>query len=160
MIERDDWTDDPPDTTAPVPAKSQSISRPDWTDGPPEVPEPAPVKEQAIARPDWNETDIPVEVSKSETHPDWPLVPDEPETLEAAEQTARPAEQTGVLETMMAELAETGEHDLSVAHEAVTAIQDAVPIADRAGYCSWLRRPAPRRAESHHRRACTARRRV
>jgi len=115
-VERDDWTDGPPDTPSPVPAKSQSISRPDWTAPADDVPDPV------------------------EGRPDWPPVPDEPETphLEAAEQTAPPAEQTAdsVLETMIAELATSGEHDLNVTHETVTAIQNAVPIADRAGFIS------------------------
>ena len=37
-------------------------------------------------------------------------------------------------ESMIAELAETGEHDLEIAHGYVQATLDAVPIADRAGF--------------------------
>lgn len=125
MIERDDWTDGPPDTPEPAPQKSQSISRPDWT---PEVPEPVPVKEQSITRPDWTEPDIPVEVSKSETHPDWPLVPDEPVVAEEAPVVDTPP----LAQTTLSELAET--HDLEIAHMYVQATLDAVPVADRAGF--------------------------
>jgi len=130
MIERPDW-EEPTEVPAPVPAKEQSIPRPDWTDGPPvDVPAPAPGKKQAIARPDWTEPDIPVEVSTSEARPDWPLVPDEPVVAEEAPVVDTPPR----AETMIAALAETGEHDLEIAHEVVQATLEAVPIADRAGF--------------------------
>ena len=109
------------------------IERADWTDGPPDTPSPVPAKTQGISRPDWNgaEPEPPAEVSKSEAHPDWPLVPDEPETphLEAAERTA-----DSITETMMAELAASGEYDLGMAHEAIEATLDAVPLSDQAGF--------------------------
>ena len=124
------------------------IERPDWTAPADDVPAPVPVREQAISRPDWDGTQpeaetpsaFPIEVSKPAIsltdRPDWPMVPDEPETphIEAAEQTAPPAEQTAdsITETMMAELAASGEHDLEMAHEAVQATLEAVPAADRA----------------------------
>jgi len=129
-IERADWTeDDPPDT--PVPQKSQRISRPDWTDGPPvDVPAPAPVREQAIIRPDWTESEPSMEVSKSEARPDWPI--EEPAeapkylVIDEIEETPHPAAD------IVAELAESDGHDLSIAHEAVTAVMDAMP--DHAGF--------------------------
>ena len=116
------------------------IERDDWTGGPPvDVPAPSPGKEQAIARPDWDGTQPetpPAEASKSETHPDWPL-PDKP-----AEEPAKylvvdtPAieEATPLDPDMLADLAASGEHDLGVAGEAVTAIQNAIPAADHTDF--------------------------
>jgi len=79
-----------------------------------------------------------MEVEKSETgqHPDWPL-PDKP-----AEEPAKylvvdtPAieEATPLDADMLAELANSDQHDLAKAGEAVTAIQNATPAADHADF--------------------------
>jgi len=126
MIERDDWTDDgPPDTPASVPAKSQSISRPDWTDGPSEVPEPVPVKEQAIVRPDWNEAETAPGEEFTDQETDDAYYDTVNELLDKSQQKTNG-------ETMIAELAE--DHDLSIAHEAIEDVLDAVPAWDRADF--------------------------
>ena len=109
VIERDDWDGGPPETPAPVPAKSQSISRPDWT---------APAD------------DVPVPV---EGRPDWPLEPAAP-AEEAPKYLAvdEPEEVTPPAADIVDELAEMDGRDLEIAHEAVTAVMDAMP--DRAGF--------------------------
>ena len=120
------------------------IERPDWTAPADDVPAPVPVREQAISRPDWDGTQpeaetpsaFPIEVSKPAIsltdRPDWPLVPDEPEDAEPVVAEEAPVDTPPLAETMIAELAETGEHDLDIAHGYVQATLDAMP--DRAGF--------------------------
>jgi len=131
-IERADWTDGGTDTPAPIPAKSQSISRPDWTDGPPvDVPAAVPAKSPSIARPDWTAPadDVPAPV---EGMPDWPIEVDAP--AEAPKYLVIDEPATPLDPGMVAELTASPAHDLGVAHGAVTAIQNAIPAADHAGF--------------------------
>ncbi len=133
-IKRADWDGGPPDTPALVPAKEQSIPRPDWTDGPPDVPAPAPGKEQSISRPDWSAPadDVPAPV---EGRPDWPIEPAEPaEPAEEAPKYLAEPEEVSPDHPPVVELTLTDEHDAGIAHGAVTAVLDAIPAADLAGF--------------------------
>jgi len=118
VIERDDW-EGPPDTPAP-----QSIS--------------SPVKE--IARPNWDGTEPPAQAERTDdgriARNDWPLVPDvaEEAPVNMIAEEAPVVDTPPLAESMISELAETGEHDLEIAHMYVQATLDAVPIADRAGF--------------------------